>query len=294
MKKTKAAPAGAGGTSKHAEVQLPDVTEQKGDLLIRAWITVLPSTVNGTELGDQEWRDALFLWHGLEPLDLSTHCDGCEARFTISNALDCKRGCLVTARHNELPDGVADLAGKAFTPAHVRDDPLIYSGRAMSRTKPKPAGSKLTTPPDATTAAPEVTEQKGDLLIRDLWQQGTDSVHDMRVVNTDALTHRTKDPEKCLHEAERGEIIFIWRIVSSSVSTSPPLSPRRTNCQGWKGTATLKRLASRLATNWKHSYSKTCGYVNSRITITLVRVTHRCIRGSRVPAHRISVKRPQW
>ena len=35
-----------------------------------AWLTVLPSTVNGTELGAQEWRDALFLQYGLEPPDL--------------------------------------------------------------------------------------------------------------------------------------------------------------------------------------------------------------------------------
>ena len=46
---------------------------------------------------------------------------------------------------------------------------------------------------------------------------------------------------------------------------------------GVEATATLKRLASRLATKWKQSYSKTCGYVNSRIAITLVRATHRCI-----------------
>ena len=26
-----------------------------------AWITVLPSMVNGTDLGDQDWRNALFL-----------------------------------------------------------------------------------------------------------------------------------------------------------------------------------------------------------------------------------------
>ena len=58
----------------------------------------------------------------------------------------------------------------------------------MSRKKPKPAGSKLTSLPDGTTVAPEVTEQKGELLIRDLWKQGTDNVHDMRVVNTDALS----------------------------------------------------------------------------------------------------------
>ena len=62
---------------------------------------------------------------------------------------------------------------------------------------------------------------------------------------------------------------------------------------GVEATATLKRLASRLANKWKQSYSKICGYVKSRIAITLVRATHRCIRGSLVPAHRLSVQRPQ-
>ena len=83
------------------------------------------STVNGTELGAQEWRDALFLRYGLEPPDLPTHCEGCHAKFTISHSLDCKRVSLVTARHNEIHDGVADLVGKAFTPSHVHDNPLI-------------------------------------------------------------------------------------------------------------------------------------------------------------------------
>ena len=105
-----------------------------------AWFTVQPSTVKGTELGAQEWCNALFLWYGLEPSDLPTYCDGCQAKFSISHALDCKKGGLVTARHNKLRDGVADLAGKAFTPFHVRDDPLIYSGRAVKRTKAAPAG----------------------------------------------------------------------------------------------------------------------------------------------------------
>ena len=135
-----------------------------------AWLTVLLSTVNGTELGDQEWRDAFFLRYGLESPDLPSHCDGCNAKFTISNALDYKNDGLVMARHNELRYELADLPGTAFTPAHVHDDSLIYSVCAMSRTKAKPASSELTTPPDATTAAPEVMEEKGDLLIRDLCQ----------------------------------------------------------------------------------------------------------------------------
>ena len=64
-----------------------------------AWLTVQPSTVNGTELGAHEWRDTLFLRYGLDPPDLPTHCDGCQAKFLISHALDCKKGGLVTARN---------------------------------------------------------------------------------------------------------------------------------------------------------------------------------------------------
>ena len=99
-----------------------------------------PSTVNGTELGAQDWQDAAFLRYGLDPPDLPKYFDGCNARFSICHVLNCKRGGLVTARHNELCDGVADLAGKAFTPSHVRNDPLIYQGCAVKRTKAKPAG----------------------------------------------------------------------------------------------------------------------------------------------------------
>ena len=93
-----------------------------------AWLTVQPSTINGTELGAQEWRDALFLRYGLDPLELPHHCNGCNATFSICHVLDCKWGVLDTARHNEIRDGVVDLSGEAFTPSHVRDNPLIFVG----------------------------------------------------------------------------------------------------------------------------------------------------------------------
>ena len=86
------------------------------------------------------------------------------------------------ARRNELRDGVADLADKAFTPAHVHQDPLIFTGFDLKRPKSNPDRSKTT----SATPMLDATEQKGDLLIRDLWQNRTNSVHDMRVVNTDA------------------------------------------------------------------------------------------------------------
>ena len=162
------------------------------------------STVNGTELGAQEWRYALFLRYGLDPPGLPTHYDGCQAKFSISHAIDCKKGGLVTAPHNEIRDRVAYLEGKAFTPSHMHNNPLIYSGHAVKRTKATPAWATGNNNQEGVPPL-DVTDQKGNLLIRDLWQNGTDSVHDMHVVNTDTKSHITKDTEKCLHEAERGK-----------------------------------------------------------------------------------------
>ena len=39
-------------------------------------------------------------------------------------------------------------------------------------------------------------------MIRDLWKNGTESFHDIRVVNTDVKYRSAKTLEKCLQEAE--------------------------------------------------------------------------------------------
>ena len=61
-----------------------------------ACMSVLPSTVNGTELGAQEWRDPLFLRYGINTPELLEHCNGCGPAFEICYALDCKKGGLIT------------------------------------------------------------------------------------------------------------------------------------------------------------------------------------------------------
>ena len=196
------------------------------------------------------------------------HCNGCNARFSICHALNCKRGGLVTERHNELHDRVAYLTSRAFTPSHVCNDPLIYQGYAVTRTKAQPAG-----PRESTTTGdspPEATEQKGDLLIRDLWANGTDSVHNMRVVNTDANSYWERSPEKCLEEAERGKKKMYLEACNQQRRNFSPFIASVDGLLGVEATATLKRIANRLASKWKQPYSKTCGYVTSRNAITLV------------------------
>ena len=41
-----------------------------------ACMSVQTSTVNGMELGAQEWQDYILLRYGLDPPDLPNYCDG--------------------------------------------------------------------------------------------------------------------------------------------------------------------------------------------------------------------------
>jgi hypothetical protein len=60
-----------------------------------AWLTILPTFVNGTELSSYEWRDAFLLRYSLSPLGLPLKCDGCGVDFSISHALKCKTGGII-------------------------------------------------------------------------------------------------------------------------------------------------------------------------------------------------------
>ena len=51
--------------------------------------------------------------------------------FDICHTIGCKNGGLGMSRHNDLRDGVDDLARNSFNPKHVRADPRIYTGCAM-------------------------------------------------------------------------------------------------------------------------------------------------------------------
>ena len=74
----------------------------------------------------------------------------------------------------------------------MREDPKIFIGRAVRGGKSKSKGK------DKEAPSTEEGEEKGDLLIRDLWTQGMESIHGMRVVNTGAVSHQYKTPERCL------------------------------------------------------------------------------------------------
>ena len=76
----------------------------------------------------------------------------------------------------------------------------------------------------------------------------------MRVVNTRALSHRNKSPEKCLQTEEKYKKN---NYLESCLQQCLQLSNFFMSVYGLLGVeaeATLKRIARRLATKWKQPY----------------------------------------
>jgi hypothetical protein len=257
-----------------------------------AWLSLLPSTVNGTELSAQEFRDAVSMRYGLAPPDLPHTCDGCDAPFTLQHALCCKKGGLVISRHNEIRDELIHMAGKAMTPSAIRDEPLIRPGRVAEKTTTCPTtGIDLTSSKEKDATG---ESDRGDLLLRGFWARGTDCIVDVRVTDTDAKSYCKRDPDKIL---ESGEKLKKKKYLEACLEQRRHFTPFVCSVDGLLGREAktfAKRLAAKLAKKWQRSYSQTCGYVNARLSIAIIRATHLCLRGSRIPTSKISTKFPQW
>ena len=74
------------------------------------WLTVLPTSQDHFDLTAQEFRNALALRYRKPLLNIPSGCDGCGTPFSLDHALVCRKGGLITQRHDEVRGAVGDLA----------------------------------------------------------------------------------------------------------------------------------------------------------------------------------------
>ena len=245
----------------------------------------MPSTINGTELSSQEFRDALLMRYSITPPDLPQNCDGCGARFSLQHALGCKKGGLVILRHNDVKSELMELGQKALTNSAIRDEPLITPGRMIELDS-----TCCTTPnPDAHTVA----EDRGGVLMRGFWERGTGCIFGVRVAGLDAPSQRHQVASKVLANHEKQKKRKYLESCSKQRRHFTPFVVSTDGMLGREANHTLKHLARMLSRKWHKPYSQVCGYVKSRMSIAIVRATHQCLRGSRIPTQSIS-RRPLW
>ena len=96
----------------------------------------------------------------------------------MAHGLECKKGGIRTQSHDEIKFELQDLAARAFIPFVIRDEPQSYPGRSADV--------------EETEGTSTSAEERGDLLIRNLWEHQTDCILDVRITN--AKRRNTSQP----------------------------------------------------------------------------------------------------
>ena len=258
------------------------------------WLSCVPSDVNGTELSAEEFRTNLHLRYARTPGDLPKKCDGCGARFTIQHSLQCKTGGLVIIRHDEVANELMDLAQKALSKSAVRVEPLIHTDSAeTSKIVAQEPESGTQSDDNQPSNHSENDGKRGDVLVRGLFQNGMHSVIDVRVTDLDSASYKRTAPEKVLARQEKEKKTKYLEPCLQQRKSFVPFVVSTDGMLSYEAQNLVRRSSRTLAGKWEMPYSQVCNLVRTRLSIAIARATTLCVRGSRVPASRIS-RRIQW
>jgi hypothetical protein len=113
------------------------------------------------------------------------------------------------------------------------------------------------------------------------------------VTDTDAKAYCSRDPHKvlALQECKKKKKYLTACLKQRRHFTHFVVSTD--GLIGREAAELLKRLSLRLTDKWEQPYSVVHGFVNAWMSIAIVRASHLCLRGSRIPVSQIS-RRPLW
>jgi hypothetical protein len=248
-----------------------------------AWLTVIPDRFGGTALSLQEWHDNISLRYGKTPKGLPRSCDGCGAGFTVEHGLNCKKGGLVTIRHDDVRDEWAHLCGLALTSSRVTTEPLINYGDGMRATQGQPTWRG-----NDTTLGEEA---RGDVSAHGFWQRGRSTIFDIRISDTDSKSYGNTSSEKLLErfaqqKRDKYEVACLER---RKDFTPLCYSVDGMACKAAK--AAERRLAQLLSVKWDRQYSEMVNFIRTRMSLSVVRSNTLLLRSER--AHSWTRRAPE-
>ena len=214
------------------------------------WLNVIPVSRYGFVLSGREFRDAIALRYRRPLMEMPGRCDGCDAPTDVSHALSCRRGGLLIRRHNEVRDSLGDLLAMGFN--SVLKEPIVKEGDIYDSNNPGLVA---------------------DLAVRGLWQPQTDVLFDVRVVDTDALSHCHRPVRQVIRSAEDEKKLKYLEAVEERRGSFTPFVVSVDGYLGQEADKTLRRVADVLVYKWEKNYSLVINWVRAYMTFSIIRAT---------------------
>ena len=241
-----------------------DLARERGS---SSWLTSLPLEEHGFVLHKGAFVDALALRYGWALSRTPSSCE-CGASFTVEHVLSCPRGGFPSIRHNEIRDITANLLTEVCRDVQVEPDLQEVSNEVLSgRSAITTDGARL------------------DIAASGFWggrHERTFLDVDVQVFNPYAPSNRQTTTDKCFrkHEMEKKRA-YEQRVREIEHASFTPLVLSASGGLAKEATNFYKRLASKLAEKWDHSYSLTMNWLRCTLSFALLRSAIQCVRGAR-------------
>ena len=185
---------------------------------------------------------------------------------TMLSAKSCKIGGMPMYRHNYMKYSWMRSACLGFPSSIVKDEPFIHTSLPDA---------------DADPTAAARPETRGDVSIDNFLEIGTTTIFDVRVLDLDCKTHKYRPPDKVLDSAETAKKN---KHLGDCLEARRHFTPLVFSVDGLMGKETQKayvRLAQVISEKTGRANSHVCGFIRSRLSISIMRTLSAGLRRAR-------------
>ena len=263
------------------------------------WLFVTPCVMSKTVLTPHQFRDAINIRYGYDPIGLPVICEcGNNKRNTLEHSLTCKSGGGVVGRHDIIKDELAFLAGEALSHSsfHVEKEVTLLGNRL-----PPPQGVRNGQEGGGVGGQHQIARDRGggrrreeqqrdeggglriDVRIRGLEESAAVTDVDVRCLYPDAHSYGTTAIDKLLENDEKEKCNRYQQAVQMEGHRFRPFVVSTDGVFGPAAKQLLKKISDKLAEKWKKPVGTVGGWIRARMGLAVVRACSACIRGSKVP-----------
>ena len=217
-------------------VEMARNLEQLSEPGASSWVGALPLKEQGFSLNKSEFNDALCLRYDKPLKNLPSKC-ACEKPFTVTHAMNCKRGGFVNARHNSIRNFEAGLLKEICY--DVQTEPPL-----------QPVGARKFLP-----SVNVKDDARSDVRARGFWREGQHAFFDICVTNADCASQEDTSIKSVLRSHElKKKRKYNTRIMEVEQGTFTPIVLTVKGVMGPEATRYHKILAEKLSTRSGERY----------------------------------------
>ena len=215
-------------------------------------------------LDKQTFWDTIRLRYGIDLARMPTKCV-CDANYTVEHALNCKKGGFICNRHNDVRDFTAELLTEVCKDVAV--EPLL---------------TPLTGETFRYKTANTEEHARVDVSARDVWMRGSKAYFDVKVFNPLAQSY-SRQTLKAAHTSNEKskKRMYAERVINVEHGSFTPLVFSCLGGMSIECAHFFNRMADKLSEKRDIPISQGRAWVRTKLSFSLLRSTHMCIRGSR-------------